>query len=486
MTPRGSAEAVDTAGMEDATVHRTDRGGGENDLPRPNLVWFRDDLRIADNPALAAALADRGTVAALYVLDDESPGIRPIGGAARWWLHHSLERLAADLDERNVPLIIRRGPARSVVREVVDALHPAAVHWNRRYGGPERAVDAAVTADLTGAGIAVESNAASLLFEPGTIHTGAGGAYSVFTPFWKACLTAPPPRLPGSAPRVASRRTGTCASLELDDLGLLPSRPDWAGGLRAEWTPGEASAHRALRSFLSAELDDYPTGREIPSQRATSRLSPHLRWGEISPHQVWHAARRARSAGGAHGPAVDHFLREIGWREFAWHSLYHFPEMASRNWRPAFDSFPWPSAPDELLRAWQRGRTGYPLVDAGMRELWRTGWMHNRVRMVTASFLTKNLLVDWRIGEAWFWDTLVDADAAANPFNWQWVAGSGADAAPYFRVFNPEAQSKKFDADAEYARANIDEWGTPAYPRPIVDLAASRGEALAAYRSMRP
>ena len=450
------------------------------------VVWFRDDLRVADNPALRAAVEGGRPVVALFVLDEESPGIRPLGGAARWWLHHSLESLAASLGGIGVPLVLRSGPAAAEVRAVVEALDAGAVHWNRRYGGPERAVDAGLKEGLRGAGVAAESHGSSLLFEPWTISTAAGEPYSVFTPFWRACTSGPEPRAPFPAPGPVARPADPSAagSLPLSGLALLPAGPDWAGGLREAWTPGEAAATRRLRDFLADDVEGYAATRDTPSSPTTSRLSPHLRWGEIGPHQAWHAAARDRG-GAARGEGVARFLAELGWREFAWHTLYHFPDLATRSWRAGFDAFAWPRLRPADLLAWQRGRTGFGLVDAGMRELWRTGWMHNRVRMVTASFLAKNLLIDWRFGEQWFWDTLVDADAASNPFNWQWVAGSGADAAPYFRVFNPELQARKFDPDGAYVRGNVAEWGTAEYPDPNVDLAASRAEALAAYAALR-
>ncbi len=271
------------------------------------------------------------------------------------------------------------------------------------------------------------------------------------------------------------------ASDDLDDWELPPTRPDWAGGLRAAWRPGTLAAHERLDEFAADGLADYADGRDRPALDVTSRLSPRLRWGELSPYEVWHALRERR----ARGEGANRFRTELGWREFAWHVLFHSPELATRNWRAEFDAFPWPRLHPAALRAWEEGRTGVPLVDAGMRELWATGTMHNRVRMVVASFLTKNLLIDWRRGEQWFWDTLVDADAAANPFNWQWVAGSGADAAPYFRVFNPELQATKFDPDGAYVRRWVPEVGTDDYPEPIVDLKATRAAALDAYEHVK-
>ena len=446
-------------------------------MARPTIVWFRDDLRLADNPALRAAI-DRGEpIIALYALDEESPGIRPLGGAARWWLHHSLASLDERLRERGATLVLRRGPAERVVRELVTDASAGAVFWNRRYGGPEREVDAALKAGLREEGVEVASFAGSLLFEPWTVKTGAGTHFSVFTPFWRACLALPSPRAPLPEPREVDGARRGAASDSLDDWGLLPRHPDWAGGLRETWEPGEPAARRRLREFLDDDLATYDRARDEPAAGATSLLSPRLRWGEVSPYTVWHETVEAGHGG--------RFLSELGWREFAWHTLFHFPELATKNLRPEFDAFPWPRLKPTHLAAWQRGRTGVPLVDAGMRELWTTGYMHNRVRMVAASFLVKNLLIDWRRGEEWFWDTLVDADEANNPFNWQWVAGSGADAAPYFRIFNPELQAKKFDADGHYQR----EWAPESLrddgPEPLVDLGETRKAALAAYEHVK-
>ena len=447
----------------------------------PSVVWFRDDLRLDDNPALLAAIERGGPVVALYVLDEESPGTRPHGGAAKWWLHESLASLSRGLADTGAPLILRRGPAEHVLPALVAETGAGAVFWNRRYGAAERAVDARLKTGLREGGVEVASFAATLLHEPWTIATGQGTPYSVFTPFWRACQAAPPPRAPMDAPATIDGWTGA-ASDDLDGWGLLPTRPDWAGGLRDAWEPGEASAHRLLHEFLTDKLESYDDERNLPAQAATSGLSPHLRWGEISPYRVLHETQQARRGAGARAAAgATRFLTELGWREFASHVLFAAPDLATVNWRREFDAFPWPPVNDEALEAWQYGRTGIPMVDAGMRELWRTGSMHNRVRMIAASFLTKNLLIDWRLGEQWFWDTLVDADAASNAFNWQWVAGSGADAAPYFRIFNPELQAKKFDPHGEYIRQNVPEWATDAYPAPIVDLAETRRAALAAY-----
>ena len=438
-------------------------------MASPSIVWFRDDLRLADNPALWAAV-DRGEpTVALYVLDEESPGIRPLGGASRWWLHHSLVSLAERLRERGVTLVLRRGAAERVVRQTVEEIGASAVFWNRRYGGAERTVDANLKSSLRADGVTVASFAGSLLHEPWTVTTGTGTHYSVFTPFWRACLALPTPRAPLPEPREIDGLRHAAESDLLDDWDLLPAHHDWAGGLREAWEPGEPAARTRLREFLERDLPTYDRARDEPAAGTTSLLSPRLRWGELSPFTVWHESVAVDEAGG--------FLSELGWREFAWHTLYHFPDLATRNLRPEFDAFPWPPLKRAHLQAWQQGRTGIPLVDAGMRELWRTGYMHNRIRMVTASFLVKSLLIDWRRGEEWFWDTLVDADGASNAFNWQWVAGSGADAAPYFRIFNPQLQAKKFDAQGLY----VARWALDSSDEPIVDLGETRKAALAAY-----
>ncbi|CAN7336528.1 DNA photolyase family protein [Microbacterium foliorum] len=444
----------------------------------PSLVWLRDDLRLADNPALRAAIDRDEPLVMLYVLDEESPGIRPLGGAARWWLHHSLASLSERVQDLGASLILRRGPAERVVRETVTDTGATAVFWNRRYGGAERDIDTTLKTSLRDDGLEVTSFQASLLHEPWTVKTGSGTHFSVFTPFWRACLALPTPRAPFPAPRSLDGVASAPASDDLDDWNLLPTRPDWAGGLRETWEPGEPAARARLRSFLHEDIGSYDRARDEPSAGATSLLSPRLRWGELSPFTVWQEAVDADGAAG--------FLSELGWREFAWHTTFHSPDLATVNLRRQYDAFPWPPLDPAQLEAWQHGDTGIPLVDAGMRELWHTGFMHNRVRMVTASFLVKNLLIDWRRGEEWFWDTLVDADGASNPFNWQWVAGSGADAAPYFRVFNPELQAKKFDPNGLY----ISQWASDAPSEPIVDLAATRKAALAAYdvvkRSSQP
>ncbi|MDH6235689.1 deoxyribodipyrimidine photo-lyase [Cryobacterium sp. CG_9.6] len=449
----------------------------------PSIVWFRDDLRLADHPALHHAVTRGAPVIAVYVLDEQSPDIRPIGRASRWWLNSSLLSLTASLEALGVPLILRRGPAEEIITDLAASTNAAAVYWNRRYGLAERTVDAAIKTALRDAGRDAHSFAGTLLFEPWTISTGQGNPYSVFTPFWRACNAAALPRNPFPAPSSLDAWSGDLPTDTLADWQLEPRSHDWADGLRAAWQPGEAHAHARLHDFLTESLGTYAEQRDLPAEKVTSRLSPHLRWGEISPYQVWHATREATA--GVTSPGATRFLTEIGWREFSYHVLFHAPQLATENWKTDFNAFPWQPLDTVALEAWQKGRTGFPLVDAGMRELWRTGTMHNRVRMVTASFLTKNLLIDWREGERWFWDTLVDADPASNPASWQWVAGSGADASPYFRVFNPQLQFAKFDPKEAYVRANIAEWGTDAYPEPIVDLGETRRAALAAYEYVK-
>ena len=441
----------------------------------PSIVWLRDDLRVADNPALTAAVERGGPVVVVYLLDDESEGIRPLGAATRWWLHHSLESLAVSLGDLGASLTLRRGAAEVEIPRLVDEVGAGAVFWNRRYGAA-REVDARLKSSLRDAGLDARSFQANLLFEPWTITTGEGNPYRVFTPFWRACLERGVDREPLPAPTALEGHR--VASDDLDDWGLLPSHPDWAGGLRDTWTPGEAGAHERLDDFVDGILGDYHR-RDEPGAIATSGLSPHLRFGEISPFQVWQTVRRHPQPNGAK------FLSEVGWREFNWSILYSFPRLHLDNYRSAFDAFPWEEPDPAELAAWQKGRTGIPLVDAGMRELWHSGSMHNRVRMVVASFLIKNLLIDWRVGEQWFWDTLVDADEASNPGNWQWVAGSGADAAPYFRVFNPVLQADKFDKNRRYVRRWVPEFEGDDYPAPIVDLAQSRKDALAAYEHVK-
>lgn len=468
------------------------------------IVWLRDDLRLDDNPALDRAVSLGLPLTVVYILDEESEGIRPLGGAVRWWLHHSLASLQVALKGLGSTLILRRGPAAQVIQDL--AAETGAVHllWNRRYGGPERHLDAAIKEWAGRNRIEATSFQANLLHEPWTVSTGSGGPYRVFTPFWRACLETGEPRepldKPGSLPQQARSVSQEHASTDaLESWGLLPTSPDWSAGLADAWTPGEDAAHRLLADFVDGPVEDYGTGRNIPGTEGTSRLSPYLRFGEVSPFRVWHHLRRSFPD---HPPAdVGIYRSELGWREFCWQLLYNNPELATKNFRPDFDAFAWEEPTPQELHAWQQGQTGFPIVDAGMRQLWQTGWMHNRVRMAAASFLVKNMLVDWRVGEQWFWDTLVDADSASNPANWQWVAGSGADASPYFRIFNPVTQSKKFDAAGHYLRRFIPEiahldnkaihepWkeptAVPDYAEPLVSLPESRERALETYSRIK-
>lgn len=471
-------------------------------LEAPVIVWFRRDLRTADNPALHAAVARGAPVIPLFILDDRTDW--PLGGAARWWLHGSLMALAARLAKLGTTLILRRGAPDKVLRAIVRDTGAAAVLWNRCYEPAVIARDKIIKADLHKAGITAESFNGAVLFEPWELTTQAGNPFKVFTPFWRTAMSAPSPRKPLPAPKKLNGYGGKLASDALTTWKLLPTKPDWAAGLRDTWTPGEAAAQNHLDTFHDETVTGYVKTRDIPGETGTSRLSPYLAFGEVSPHQVWHQANHWEPGAGQAA-----FMRQIIWREFCTHLLYHFPLMPEEPLRPAFADFPW-AHDKKALRAWQQGRTGYPIVDAGMRELWHTGWMHNRVRMVVASFLVKHLLMPWRAGEDWFWDTLVDADLANNAANWQWVAGCGTDAAPYFRVFNPVLQGEKFDGDGTYVRRWVPEiaalsddwihkpWEAPdaelkragvvlgkAYPAPIVDHKTARARALAAFKKIR-
>ena len=445
----------------------------------PVIVWFRRDLRLADNPALAGAAATGRPVVPVFILDKDTPGLRPPGGAARWWLHHSLAALADDLAALESRLILRRGAAGAVLDALIAETGADTVLWNRCYDKGSTARDTEIKADLRAQGFRAESFNASLLLEPWEITTKAGGGYKVYTRFWQACRAAGDPLRPAPAPKALAVPEIWPRSDNLADWGLPPRSPDWAAEFSDHWTPGAAGATDRLDRFLDGPVMNYADHRDFPAKPATSGLSPHLAWGDIGPRQVWAAAAKAAPA----GQGRETFLKELVWREFAHHVLYHFPDLAERPMDARFEVFPW-AADDGLLAAWQQGRTGYPLVDAGMRELWATGTMHNRVRMVAASFLVKHLLQPWQAGEAWFWDTLLDADAASNPFNWQWVAGCGADAAPYFRIFNPTLQGEKFDKGGDYVRRWVPELGTDAYPAPIVDHKRARERALAAFKSL--
>lgn len=444
----------------------------------PVIVWFRLDLRLNDHPALHAAASSGCPVVCLYIHEDDDD----TGAAGRWWLHHALKAMGETLT-------IRRGKAARVLQDVIVETGARAVYWNRAYEPRAVARDTDIKAALAAQGVEVRSFKGNVLFEPWEIKTGGGTPFRVFTPFYKACLTASGQiARPLPAPKNIAQRP--LAGLAVEDLGLLP-RIAWDSAFPDSWTPGEQTALTRLHDFIDRDMAAYATGRDIPAIEGTSRLSPHLHFGEISPRTIWHAA--GPHAGGAP------YLREIIWREFAVHLLYNNPDMPARPLQEKFRNFPWRPDP-ALLRAWQKGLTGYPIVDAGMRQLWQTGWMHNRVRMIAGSFLVKHLLQPWQDGAAWFWDTLVDADLANNSTGWQWIAGCGADAAPYFRVFNPILQGRKFDPSGAYIRrfvpelANIPDayihtpWeagGAPGYPAPVIDHALGRNRALEAYAKIK-
>ncbi len=409
----------------------------------------------------------------IWAPEEEAPW--PPGAASRWWLHQSLEALDRALAQRGSRLIVRRGPTAETLLALARETGATAVFWNHRYEPAALARERDVTTRLRDAGVAAETCAGNLLFEPGTILNKDGKPFRVFTAFWRACQNMPEPASPLRTAAAIPAPQQWPSSLTITGLTLQP-KIDWAAGLRETWRPGEEGATARLLAFRGRALSRYEDARNRPESPGTSRLSPHLHFGEISARQIWHTLRRKRDA--------EPYLRQIAWREFSYHLLVHFPFTPEQPLNAEFRSFPW-RMDGRALEAWTRGQTGYPLVDAGMRELWHTGWMHNRVRMVVASFLVKHLLIPWQEGARWFWDTLVDADLANNTMGWQWCAGCGADAAPYFRIFNPELQRQKFDPDGRYVQKWVPEWNTSSYPRPIVEHGAARRRALDALASMR-
>ncbi len=461
----------------------------------PVILWFRRDLRLADNPALAHAVKTGRPILPVYILDQAFE----IGAASLWWLDKSLRALDASLQAIGSRLILRRGDGEAELRRLIDESGAGAVFMNRRFEPEAFTRDADIAQALEAEGVSCKGWNGTLLARPGSVLNGSGLPYKVFTPFHRALLAtavAPPP---GAGPDRLTTPSGPVSD-DIDSWGLHPHRPDWSVGF--DWTPGEAGAEAALATFLARGLKSYSVSRDIPAEPATSRLSAHLHFGEISPWRAVAASRDAVAAGRIPAAEAEKFVAEIGWREFSAHLLHAFPQITDTAFRPEYDAMPWRDDPAGL-EAWKRGKTGYPVVDAGMRELWTTGFMHNRVRMIVASFLVKHLLIDWREGERWFRDTLVDADLASNVQNWQWVAGSGADAAPYFRIFNPVTQGQKFDADGRYVRRWVPElrgvpdrwlhapWTAPAevlrdarvrlggeYPRPIVEHDVARKRAL--------
>lgn len=449
-----------------------------------HMVLFRDDLRTMDNPALLAS-CDVGSTVAVFILDEQSQGIRPLGAAAHWWLHYALISLEESLGKLGIPLLLRRGTTADIVAGLSRDYAPQAIRWNRRYGHAERAVDAQLKVQLQAAGIEAHSYAGSLLHEPWELLTKNQTGFKVFTPFYNA-LRNTEVRPPLPAPSAQAPIDGiSLHSEKLEDWGLLPTTPDWAAGLRDTWTPGEPAARQRLDEVLESIAGNYVNHHDRPDLDGTSALSPALRWGHLSAHQLFDELSRLAAESPAAAEGATALRRQVAWRDFCWHLYYHHPQLPTENLRKEFDDFAWSWPTDSpeaahLVTNWQRGRTGFCLVDAGMAQLWHTGWMHNRVRMVTASLLVKNLAIHWRVGEQWFWDTLVDADLASNTANWQWVAGCGADAAPYFRIFNPELQAKKFDPQGSYVAKYA-----PLAVEPLVDLKQSRVEALESYNHMK-
>lgn len=475
----------------------------------PVIVWLRNDLRMADNPALQHAVMTGAPVIPVFILSETEEGGWPLGGASRWWLHHSLKNLSAQFAERKMSLVLRSGAALDVLEQLIDETGATGVFWNRRYEPAIIDRDAKIKKELTDKDVLTLSFNGSLLFEPWHIKTGEGRPYQVFTPFWNTCTSLPEPLAPTSTPKSIVAYPKKLESDNLESWKLLPIIP-WDKDFYAAWTPGEEGAQRALKKFLRPMID-YDEGRNFPHRVGTSRLSPYLHFGEISARQIWHTVRHHSQK--EKNPTLfknaQVYLKEIGWREFAHHLLYHFPHTPEKPLRAAFEKFPW-EKDAAGLRAWQKGMTGYPIVDAGMRELWTTGWMHNRVRMIVASFLVKDLRISWTEGARWFWDTLVDANLANNTLGWQWSAGCGADAAPYFRIFNPTSQGEKFDPDGDYVKKWIPElkkipskwihkpWSMPPevvalsgvkigrdYPPPNVDHAQARDRALSSFKKTK-
>lgn len=467
------------------------------------IWWIRRDLRLADNPALMAAL-EHGAVIPLYIHAPDEEGAA--GAASRWWLHHSLLSLDGQLRALGSRLVIRQGTTHAVLQAMVQQANVEAVYWSRQYAPAQRDRDSCIKEALRAKGVRVESFNGSLLFEPWAIHRD-GKPYRVFTPFWRACQKRGIDHSVMLAPTALPCVPESILDEPLSALGLLPEHP-WGDGFGSKWSPGEQGAWARLQRFLDDGLASYTADRDQLGADGTSRLSPHLHFGEISPRQIVRTVMQ-RLDGHIHADAA-HFFSELGWREFAHHLLFHFPHTVDHPMDPRWNVFPWPAVDQRLWQAWIKGQTGIPLVDAGMRELWHTGWMHNRARMNAASLLVKNMLIPWQRGERWFWDTLLDADLANNVQGWQWVTGCGADAAPYFRIFNPVLQGERFDPSGEYVRRWIPElaevpdcwiyrpWEAPPevlcdakvtlglnYPHPVVDLGATRKRALASFAEIK-
>ena len=465
------------------------------------LFLFTHDLRLTDNPGLASAARDHAQIIPAYVLDESDPWAP--GGANRWWLYHSLKSLAHDLDAAGGRLLLKRGDYVDSVIDLAQTLNVKAVYFSRAYEPWLSEQQYSIRQKLGQLGIDCKRFAGRLLLEPEQIHNQQGKPFQVFTPFYKHALKTYTMAPPITKPALNLLIPKTKGDL-LSSWNLLPKRPNWAKSFIEQWQPGESGAQKTLQEDLEDIIQHYPDLRDLPAAAGTSKLSPALHFGEISPRQIWHQAKN----NSPHAELSEPFLRQIMWREFSYYLLHHWPSIPTQPFKEKFGHFPWHKSKNNLT-AWQQGKTGYPIVDAGMRELWQTGWMHNRVRMIVASFLTKHLRIHWLEGAKWFWDTLVDADLANNSAGWQWVAGSGADAAPYFRIFNPILQGEKFDSRGDYIRrwvpelkslpskfihqpwqasqpelkkANVTLGGN--YPFPIVDHKAAREEALYAYKQI--
>lgn len=479
-------------------------------MSSPVIVLMAGALRLADNAALLSAVDSGRPVIPVFIYDQVSPKVRALGAASRWWLLQSLIELEAGLATRGSRLIVRQGKTQDIVSAIAAEVGAAAVHLQRGYTPAARDIEKGLHETLEADGIEVRRFGGHLLVEPEAVKTKTGGTYSVFSPFWRAAAPLIDDTAPLPVPDAMNAPATWPLSEPISSLGLEPEPAHWAEPIAARWQPGEAGARTRLAEFLATRVGTYREARDFPAQDATSALSPYLAFGEISPRTLWWEARGRMLKDATLRKGGEHFLRELGWREFSNHLLFHYPHMQSEPMRSQFKDFPWASGRSQALERWQRGQTGFPIVDAGMRQLWQTGWMHNRVRMIVASFLVKDLLWHWRDGEAWFWDTLVDADFGNNIASWQWVAGCGADAAPYFRIFNPVTQGEKFDPSGDYVRTYVPELaGLPdsyihkpfeapegvlqmagvtlgkTYPEPIVDRKAARARALTALESIK-